>query len=84
MGMKWARYLDGEGGGGEAALVLVSQSGLELGAEPGGEPGQQLRGVAVPRHHVHQVVAEVVGQVAHQGPLHVGQGGRLQYSYIVR
>ena len=76
-------YLDGEGGGSEASLVLVCQRGLELGAESGGEPGQQLRGVAVARHHVQQVVAEVVGQVAHQGPLHVGQGGRLQYGYIV-
>ena len=77
-------YLDGEGGGSEASLVLVRQRGLELGAESGGEPGQQLRGVAVARHHVHQVVAEVVGQVPLQGPLHVGQGGRLQYGYIVR
>ena len=76
-------YLDGEGGGSEASLVLVRQRGLELGAESGGEPGQQLRGVAVARHHVHKVVAEVVGEVAHQGPLHVGQGGRLQYGYML-
>ena len=70
-------HADGGHAGRQAVLVLVGQRLAEHVAARADQPGQR-RHVPAGGQHVRQVVAVVVGEVADQRRLHVGERGALE------